>query len=468
VKSLVLVIALASASPGLCQTNSPKQSAPRPNIILLMADDQGYGDVGFRGHRELKTPALDDLAKTAIRFERFYAAAPVCSPTRGSCLTGRHPYRYGIRGANTGHMKKAETTLAEILLGQGYRTGHFGKWHLGTLTKTEKDSNRGGKRGITHYAPPWEHGFERCFSTEAKVPTYDPMKTPPAWSGGTGNKKPGSPYGTAYWDESGQRITDNLSGDDSKIIMDRAIPFIESAVQTKQPFFTVIWFHAPHLPVFAGPKHLAPYASVQQQKHRHYYGCITALDEQVGRLRSRLRQLGVADNTMLWYCSDNGPEGRNNKSPGSNLGLRGRKRSLFDGGVRVPAFLEWPAQFKQPKTITAPCVTSDYLPTILAILKLSSEPRPLDGINLMPLLTGQTQKRGQGIGFQSRKQASWVEDRYKLVMQQKKVMLFDFATDEKESANIAETSPKITARLLQDLQAWRASCSQSATGADYK
>ena len=134
-----------------------------------MADDQGYGDVGFRGHRELKTPALDDLAKTAIRFERFYAAAPVCSPTRGSCMTGRHPYRYGIRGANTGHMKLQERTLAELMKDLGFATGHFGKWHLGTLTKTQKDSNRGGPKNVAHYSPPWVSGYLRLL---IKIPGY--------------------------------------------------------------------------------------------------------------------------------------------------------------------------------------------------------------------------------------------------------------------------------------------------------
>lgn len=433
-----------------------------------MADDQGYGDVGFRGHAHLKTPALDELARTAIRFERFYAAAPVCSPTRGSCLTGRHPYRYGIPGANKGHMREGEHTLAELLRAAGYRTGHFGKWHLGTLTKTERDSNRGGKQGGQHFAPPWLHGFERCFSTEAKVPTFDPMNTPPRWAGGVGKQELGTPYGTAYWNESGERVTRNLEGDDSRIIMDRAIPFIEAAVGENKPFFAVIWFHAPHLPVFAGPEHLAPYKTIEKPQHRHFYGCITALDEQVGRLRKSLRKLGVADDTMLWYCSDNGPEGRANKAPGSTLGLRGRKRSLFDGGVRVPAFLEWPARFKRAKTITAPCVTSDYLPTILSALGLKIDRRPLDGIDLMPLLNGETSERGQGIGFRSGNQASWVEDRYKLVRQRNQVMLFDFSVEQKEAVDISKTSPEITKRMLAALNAWQKSCSNSARGADYQ
>lgn len=468
VSKLPFFLTLVPAASCLAQEAPPiKASAQRPNIILVMTDDQGYGDVAFRGHQHLKTPALDDLAKTAIRFDRFYAAAPVCSPTRASCITGRHPYRYGIRGANNGHMKPEEHTLAEVLRTHGYRTGHFGKWHLGTLTKTIKDSNRGGPRSVKHFAPPWEHGFDRCFSTEAKVPTFDPMKTPASWAGGTGKKQPGSPYGTAYWNETGERVTAELEGDDSALIMDRALPFIEASVRADKPFFTVIWFHAPHLPVVAGPKHLAPYASIEKPQHKHYYGCITALDEQVGRLRKRLRTLGVAQDTMLWYCSDNGPEGQD-KAPGRTLGLRGRKRSLFEGGVRVPAFLEWPGRFQEAKVIAAPCVTSDYFPTILAVLGLKPDDRPLDGINLMPLLTGETAWRSQGIGFQSRNQATWVEDRYKLVIQKNKVMLFNLAEDRQEKADIAKTSPKVKARMMAALTAWQESCSSSAAGADYK
>ena len=200
---------------------------------------------------------------------------------------------------------------------------------------------------------------------------------------------------------------------------------------------------------------------------KHYYGCITALDEQLGRLRKRLRALSVAHDTMLWYCSDNGPEGRANRAPGSNLGLRGRKRSLFEGGVRVPAFLEWPARFGKPRTISAPCVTSDYLPTILDALGIEPDGRPLDGISLMPLLTGKTRVRGRPIGFQAGRQATWVEDRFKLVRQGEKVMLFDLSTDEKERTDLAEREPERRAKMLQALTAWQESCARSARGADY-
>ena len=156
------------------------------------------------------TPNLDKMASEGIVFNRFYTSSPVCSPTRGSCITGRHPYRYGVFYANVGHMKKQEITLAEALKTKGYITGHFGKWHLGTLTKTEKDANRGGRLNDTiNYSPPWENGFDVCFSTESKVPNWDPMITPPKSAGGVGERIPGEPYGTAYWTGPGQKAIDN-------------------------------------------------------------------------------------------------------------------------------------------------------------------------------------------------------------------------------------------------------------------
>ena len=169
-----------------------------PNIVLVMCDDLGYGDVGFNGSTTIQTPHLDALAAQSVVMDRFYAGGPVCSPTRGTCLTGRHYCRYGINHANQGRLPTAEKTLATVCQDAGYRTGHFGKWHLGTLTQGEADGNRGGNDQRL-FSPPWLHGFERCFSTESKVPTWDPMLTPaelrpdgqPRWG------EPGSPFGTS-------------------------------------------------------------------------------------------------------------------------------------------------------------------------------------------------------------------------------------------------------------------------------
>ena len=256
----------------------------RPNIILVMCDDLGYGDVGFNDNEVIFTPHLDAMATRGVRFTRFYAGGPVCSPTRGTCLTGRHYFRYGVTHANKGCLPSEEINLAKVLRSQGYTTGHFGKWHLGTLTTTMQEGNRGGPKGAAYYAPPWERGFDVCFSTEAKVPTWDPMVTP-----AEGNSRwgvPGSPFGTYYWNEAGERVHDGLKGDDSRVIMDRVIPFIEDAARRRQPFFAVVWFHAPHTPVVAGLDYRALYEEFTQDE-QHYYGCITAMDEQIGRLRGR-------------------------------------------------------------------------------------------------------------------------------------------------------------------------------------
>ncbi|MGI9240443.1 MAG: sulfatase-like hydrolase/transferase [Verrucomicrobiales bacterium] len=446
-------------------------TAERPNIVLLMADDLGWGDVGFNGNTTIRTPHLDEMAAAGAKLGRFYSAAPVCSPTRGSCLTGRHPFRYGIYSANTGHMKPAEQTLAELLKRHGYRTGHFGKWHLGTLTKTVKEANRGGPRGVAHFSPPQENGFDVCFSTESKVPTWDPMMKPPGgaqigWNAiGAGE---GIPYNTHYWDEDGQLVKENLAGANSRVIMDRAIPFIRESVTTKKPFFSVIWFHTPHLPVVAGPEYFAMYPDAKDDYHRNYYGCITAMDAQIGRLRDELRKLGVAENTLLTFCSDNGPEG-NAKAPGSTGGFRGRKRSLYEGGVRVPGLIEWPAQIKPGTLSDFPASTSDYMPTILAHLgaKLPDR-RPTDGIDLLPALQGKLATRhGHPIGFQSNKVASLVGHQYKLIGKQKQYELYNLLSDPHETRNIAADNPKIVRDMTKQLETWQASCKESDRGGDY-
>ena len=225
---------------------------------------------------------LDEMARTGIRFDRFYSGAPVCSPTRGSCLTGRHPYRYGIFFANADSGTEApskyalparETTVAELVKPLGYATAHFGKWHLGDFAGPKQSS-------------PTDNGFDEFFSTTRKVPTVDP---------------------DGYWTQEG-RVPGTLQGDDNELIMERALDFMRRAVARRQPFLAVIWFHAPHIPFLATARHRAPFAS-HAESQQHYWGSITSLDEQMGRLRSTLDQLGVRRDTMLWYCADNGPEG---------------------------------------------------------------------------------------------------------------------------------------------------------------
>ncbi len=163
-RALGWLCALSVAAAGF----GPRAAASeRPNVILVMFDDLGWADVGYQGCEHAATPHIDTMAESSLVFERFYAAAPVCSPTRGSSLTGRHPFRYGVFFANTGHLPDNEVNLARLLKGAGYRTGLFGKWHLGTLTTEATDSNRGRPSNTQHFARPWERGFDVCLATEA-------------------------------------------------------------------------------------------------------------------------------------------------------------------------------------------------------------------------------------------------------------------------------------------------------------
>ncbi len=452
--------------------SAPNQS--QPNVILIMADDLGWGDTGYNGHPELRTTHLDAMAANGLRFDRWYASNPVCSPTRGSCLTGRHPYRYGILSANVSSLPREEVTLSEVLKKNGYRTGHFGKWHLGTLTKVVKDSNRGGPLSEEHYAPPWEHGFDVCFSTESRTPTYNPLISPSLEAGPLRRgQEPGKSFQTYYWEGPGRIATENLSGDDSRIIMDRVIPFVKESAQAKDPFFSVIWFHSPHEPVVGDPEVMKQYSHLSEDK-QHYYATVTAMDEQIGRLRTELKNLGIAENTMIWFCSDNGPSWLrvSPRCVGSSGPFRERKGSLYEGGVRVPGILEWPAKVKGGQATSIPCSTSDYYPTILSALNLRAENQvnPLDGIDLTPVIQGNLKERPSPIAFLQRNRAALSDNRYKIItgdIESREYELYDLVADKAEQKNIADERPGIVEAMRKELEAWLASVEQSQTGKDY-
>ncbi|MFK5924073.1 MAG: sulfatase-like hydrolase/transferase [Verrucomicrobiota bacterium] len=447
-----------------------------PNVILIMCDDLGWGDVGFNGGKTIKTPHLDEMAANSLKLNRFYAAAPVCSPTRGSVVTGRHPFRYGIYFANTGHLKKEEFTLYEALKTKGYRTGHFGKWHMGTLTTKVKDANRGKPGNNKDYSAPWHHGVDTSFVSESKVPTYDPMLKPRAkkknsWWPAIEQGQDSQEYGTWYWSGEDQKVEPNtLKGDDSQLIMDRTLPFIEKAKADKKPFFAVVWFHTPHLPVVADAAHRNLYPGTSGYE-ANYYGCVSAMDEQIGRLRKKLRALGVAENTLLAFCSDNGPEGKKGSAPGSAAHFRGRKRSLYEGGIRVPALLEWPARISEARSSDMATGTVDYFPTIMAAVgfKPIDPERPMDGVSLLPLIEGKMSERPRPLGFQSSKQIALSDNRYKIYSGDKgrTYELYDLLKDPSETTNLAKQKPAIVGKMARQLQAWIASCKNSDEGKDY-
>jgi len=331
------------------------QAQKRPNIVLAMADDQGWGDMAYNGHPTLKTPHFDDLASSGLRFDRFYAAAPVCSPTRGSVLTGRHPNRFGC--FQWGYsLRPQEITIAEILQRNGYRTGHFGKWHLGSVRADSPVS-------------PGMSGFQKWVSA-LNFFEIDP-----------------------WMSKNGKAV--QLKGEGSMVTVEAAIEFIQESIDADQPFLALVWFGSPHSPHEALQEDRALYAD-QPDEMKNFLAEITAMDRAMGRLRERLRELGIADNTVLWYTSDNGaiPQG-------STGGLSGGKAELWEGGIRVPAIIEWPAVLKEPRITDFPAGTVDILPTVLEIAGVSEDEalHPLDGMSLLDLVRGGGSTRSKPLGF---------------------------------------------------------------------
>lgn len=334
-------------------TSTPEQ----PNIILCMADDQGWGDVGYYSHPVLKTPNLDEMASAALRFDHFYAAAPVCSPTRGSVMTGRNPNRFGCFSWGR-TLRPQEITIAEMLKKAGYSTGHFGKWHLGSVRKNSPVN-------------PGASGFDEWLSAE-NFYDNDPIL-------------------------SQEGIAVQLHGESSMIIADAAVEYIKKKSDSGKPFFTVVWFGSPHNPHIASDQNKQLYEG-QPEKFKEFYGEISGIDQAMGKIRKTLREMDIQGETILWYCSDNG--GLPNLS---RTGGRKYKGSIYEGGLRVPAIMEWPGKIPSPGSVKIPCTTSDIFPTIMDILNIEPDTGiPLDGISLMPAINGKTDHRSQPIGFWQR------------------------------------------------------------------
>ena len=348
-KRVVLVTVLMMfVSPG-GELFAAKES-PKPNIILVMADDQGWGDVGYNGHPFVQTPALDAMAKEGFVFDRFYAAAPVCSPTRASVMTGRNPIRTKVTNHGR-YMRPHEQTIAESLKEAGYVTGIFGKVHLGS-GQPESPCNPSGM------------GFDE-------------------WVIGL-NFFDNDPY------LSRNGKIEHFQGKGSVIAMDEALAFLDKHKQSDHPMFAVVWFPSPHDPHQEVPDGPSLYDG---KKQAGYYREITLLDQQVGRLRHKLRDMDIANNTILWYCSDNG--GLNPATSGG----RARKGSIYEGGLRVPGIIEWPARNLKGRT-SVPTWTCDMYPTLLSMAGVEAKtPHPLDGTDISPIIFDLAEKRTKPMGF---------------------------------------------------------------------
>jgi len=465
---LFVVIALFLAWPAFCL------GADRPNVIFLMADDLGYGDVGFNGNDLVKTPNLDRMAAAGLRFTRFYSVGPMCSPTRACVQTGRHCMRFGMIGVNLGKLPKGEINLPQIAKSKGYTTGHFGKWHLGTLTKDPERAGPAPATCVERYAPPWQRHYDTTFATVTNVATWDPLDD-------TGLR---SKHRCHFW-SNGIEENDVGSGSAEKIIMDRAIDFASKAVAAAQPFLATIWFYGPHSPTRAG-KELRDLYPGQPLGHQHYLGSITSIDNEVGRLRASLQQLGVEKNTLIFFCADNGPEGTGTPKPeynpydgahyGSAGGFRGRKRHLYNGGVCVPAFAYWPDGIAGQRTIDASVCTLDYLPTLAALLGYEMpDSRPLDGVNILPVFKAGAWKRDRFIPFASGRKktfptASVISGEHKLLLwfdRNREDELYHLASDPEEKRNLVGQRPDVAATLKKELMGWLESARHSYAKGDY-
>jgi len=316
----------------------------RPNIILCMGDDHAWDETHYNGHPYLHTPVLDEMAGAGLRFDHFYSASPVCSPTRGSVLTGRHPNRYGTFGANWS-MRPEEISIAQILSKAGYLCAHFGKWHVGPV-KAGSPVNPGAM------------GFDQWLSHD----NFFEMNPVLSRNGQTPKK---------------------ILGESSEILATEAMRFMEQARQSQRPFFVVVWFGSPHEPYSGLEKDLALYQDVPQrfadrsvkltsmetgtavrrplgEVLRERYAEITAMDRAIGNLRKYLKDEGLRQNTLVWYCGDNGiPASGRATTP-----FRGQKGTVYEGGIRVPGIIEWPQRIAQPRVTKLNAVTSDMFPTL--------------------------------------------------------------------------------------------------------
>ena len=481
-----------------CESGPPPPDAP-PNIVLCMGDDHGWHETGYNGHPIVATPVLDEMAASGLRLDRFYSAAPVCSPTRGSVMTGRHPNRYGTFSANWS-IRPEEVGIAQILKRAGYACGHFGKWHLGPV-KADSPTNPGA------------FGFDEWLSHD----NFFEMNPILSRNGGPPERH---------------------EGESSRIVVDAAADFIDRATEAGKPFFVVIWFGSPHEPYSGLDDDLAMYADLPEELSQTpsritsmdtglqtsvpldealqaRFAEITAMDRAMGALRTHLADRGVRDDTLLWYCSDNGaPGATRHASP-----LRADKGRVYEGGVRVPGLIEWPAKVAEARRSAVNSVTSDILPTLCDIVGLDAPERPLDGVSLLPVIEGTMRERPEPICFWSyggdRREdgdpyidpglqegttplvkmmdgrltrnfrnfrylsieeedfagpRAILDSRYKLVVDgsgESSIELFDMREDPGETADLAGSHPEEVARLAARLRDWQQSVLESLTGADY-
>lgn len=411
---------------------SNRVAAERPNIVLVMTDDQGWGQTGYYQHPHLRTPNLDAMAANGLRLDRFYAGASNCSPTRATVLTGRSNDRTGVQ--NHGFpLRLQEKTVAQALRDAGYATGHFGKWHLNGL----RGPGVPILKGDTHN--PKAFGFDSWLSV-TNFFDLDPLM-------------------------SRKGEFEQFKGDSSDVTVAEAISFITTQSQAEKPFLAVIWFGSPHSPMAALEKDKAQFSDLPAD-HQNHLGELVAMDRSIGALRAGLRKAGVAKNTLVWFNSDNGGlKGYGAETVG---GLRGWKSTMYEGGLRVPCVIEWPAIIR-PRVSEYPGCTVDIFPTIAEIVGLPKQcmVQPQDGQSLRPLFDKEIGPRRRPLFFRHSHRGVVIDDQFKLLSQQRGFELYDLKNDPHEKKNLYDSRPKIAERLVAKWNDWNQSVEKSVSGNDY-
>ena len=406
----------------------------KTNVVIVLCDDLGYGDLACYGHPHIKTPHLDAFAAEGVRLTDCYAAAPVCSPARAGMLTGRTPYRCGvydwIPANNPMHLQRKEITVAALLRNQGYATCHSGKWHCN------------GKFNSPEQPQPGDHGFDHWFSTQNNArPTHQNPNN---------FVRNGHPAGP-------------LEGYSSALIVREAIDWLQNDWDRSKPFCLFVWFHAPHEPIATGRQFMQRY---EGHKEAIYYGNVTQMDHEFGRLMKSLDTMGLRDETFVMFTSDNGPETLNryrgsHRSFGSPGPLRGMKLHMYEGGIRVPGIIRWPGRAKPGSVSSEPVNGTDVLPTLCDIAGAEvPQDRPLDGVSILPMLQGRKLKRSVPLYWRydraiskpftvAMRQRDW-----KIIADTKltKFELYNLKADLAEQTDLSQQEPRRLARMKETLK----------------
>jgi arylsulfatase A-like enzyme len=439
-RSVLLPLCLGSMGLAVAGAATP----PRPNLIIILTDDQGFGDVGFNGCKDIPTPNLDALARRGVQFTNGYVSYPVCSPSRAGLLTGRYEQRFGHErnpafepDNRRSGLPLAETTLADALGKVGYRSGIIGKWHLGAHPDLH----------------PLRRGFDEFYGMLGGGHRYLPEELTIKETRDAKNEA----ESYRLWimrDQAPVRTTQYLTDEFS----DEAVRFV--ARHKDRPFFLYLAYNAPHAPLQATDEYLSRFAGIADPRRRTYAAMVSAVDDGVGRLLEELRRQGLEENTLVFFLSDNGGPSADNAS--SNAPLRGNKSDPWEGGIRVPFAAQWPGHLPAGVKYDQPVLSLDIFATIAALAGAPANPeRPLDGVDLLPYLTGaRSVPPHEAIYLRKFDQGAFAVRRgdYKLVIPKLGVpaQLFDLAHDLRESRNLAANETATVDELEKLRAAWNA------------